>query len=312
MTVSDVTTPVTVVICTRNRGDKIVGTIASLLDNTYPEFSVLIIDQSDNDGTASALAPFLADERVRYLRSNQVGVSRSRTLALRESRTELVLSTDDDCVVDPEWVATNVQVLLEHPQAGIVFGDVVAADDPGAGYAPSSETDEDFVIRSMRSWRTTDGANVGIGASMAMRRSMLLDAGGFDNQLGPGSRLRNAEDTDMTIRTVLAGHEVVRTRRIRVDHFGHRSPDEFRQLNRASMLGIGAVCGKLIRRRPLATMWVIVGIVWKMVIRVVIHDLIRLRKPPVLNKVVYFTKGFWVGLRMPLERSPNILFRSEP
>jgi hypothetical protein len=237
-----------------------------------------------------------------------MGVARSRSLALREARNEFVLNTDDDCVVDPSWIAANVRALRLNPRAGIVFGDVIAPPDPLNGYAPESIADGGFTVRSIWSWRATDGVNVGIGASMAMRRSVLLGLGGFDHRLGPGTALRNAEDTDMTLRTLLAGHEVVRITDARVDHYGHRSHEEFRQLTRGAMFGLGAMCGKLIRRDPAATIWFGSGLVWRLVLKPAVAALIRLRKPAVLGRAVYLAKGFWVGVRIPLQRSDHLLF----
>lgn len=301
----------TVVICTRGRGDKIVATVESVLSSSAAEFELLIIDQSVDDSTLDALRPFMADTRVRYVRSTETGVARSRSLALTEARSEYLLNTDDDCVVAHDWIEANIAALDAHPNAGIVFGDVISPPVADAGYAPESVAARDFVVTSIWSWKTTDGANVGIGASMAMRRSVLAAIGGFDHRLGPGSALRNAEDTDVTVRVLLAGHDVVRTTRARVDHYGHRPHTEFRELTRGAMLGLGAVCGKVIRRHPLAGAWLIAGLYWRMVVKVAVRDLARLRKPPVLGRAVFLAKGLARGLRIPLQRSRNLLFASD-
>jgi GT2 family glycosyltransferase len=301
----------TVVICTRNRGAKIVDTVASVLASDQQDFELLIIDQSESDQTLLALGSFVDDQRVRYVRTTDIGVARSRSLALREARNEFVLNTDDDCVVDPAWIDANIRALRDNPRAGIVFGDVISPPDSTNGYAPESVADGSFTVRSIWSWKTTDGVNVGIGASMAMRRSVLLGLGGFDHRLGPGTMLRNAEDTDMTLRTLLAGHDVVRITDARVDHYGHRSHEEFRQLTRGAMFGLGAMCGKLLRRYPAATVWFGSGLVWRLVLQPAVAALIRLHKPLVLGRAVYLAKGFWVGVRIPLERSEHVLFAAD-
>ena len=300
----------TLVVCTRNRGDKIVATIQSLMAGTVQCYELLIIDQSDGDETLNALAPFLDDERVRYLRSSEIGVARSRSLALREARHEFVLNTDDDCIVAPDWVESCLQALIDHPKSAIVFGDVIGVPDAEAGYAPESIAKTDFVVRSLWSWRATDGINVGIGASMAMRRSALLDLGAFDHRLGPGTEFRNAEDTDISLRAVLGGYELVRTRRASVDHYGHRTHEEFRSLTQATMLAVGAVCGKLVRRHPLPIAWYLSTVVWQLIVKVALADLVRLRKPPVLRRATYLARGFAVGVRIPLENSEHALFRA--
>jgi glycosyltransferase involved in cell wall biosynthesis len=42
---------VTVVISTRNRGDRILKTIQTILLNDYPHFELRVVDQSDDDLT---------------------------------------------------------------------------------------------------------------------------------------------------------------------------------------------------------------------------------------------------------------------
>ncbi len=295
-------------MCTRDRGDSIVKTISTILQSDYPEFDVLIIDQSEGDATLDALQPFLSDARVRYLRSTEVGVSRSRTLGLVEATNELVLMTDDDCAVPPEWVRANVAAMLSADAPAIVFGDVVVpADDDSPGYTPQSVAEHDFVVTSLAHWKVTnDGVNVGIGASMAIRRSVGLAIGGFDHHLGPGSALRNAEDTDLTLRTVLNGHAVMHTRSASVDHYGARSHDDFRSLTRGAMLGLGAMSGKLVRWKPLPMMRFIFGLYWRLVVRDGVKALVRFRKPPVLGRAVYLTKGIWIGLRKPVDSKHHV------
>jgi GT2 family glycosyltransferase len=308
MGANDPSEAATVVVCTRNRGDKIVATVVSVLEGKRNDVDFVIIDQSDNDETNDALAAFIADGRVRYIRSHETGVSRSRTLSLHEAHTEFVLNTDDDCIVDPDWVGANIRELVANPNAAIVFGDVIAPFDADGGYAPESVATSDFVVHSIWGWKPTDGVNVGIGASMAMRRSMLLALGGFDFELGPGSALRNAEDTDMTLRALLAGHDIVRTRQAKVDHYGHRTHEEFRSLTRGAMLGLGATAGKLMRRRPLAATWFLAGLVWRMVVKVTIVELAHRRRPPVLGRAKSIVVGFWRGLRKPLQPGTHLLF----
>ena len=300
---------VSVVICRRDRGSEIVGTIESVIANGFSDFELIIIDQSTSDSTKDVVEPFLSDGRIRYIRTHESGVSRSRNRSLAEAHCEFVLNTDDDCLVASDWIAANIRALKAAPRAAIVFGDVVApADEATNSYTPVSRAKSDFVVRSIWGWRSPDGANVGIGASMAMRKSMLTAIGGFDTCLGPGSPLKNAEDTDISLRAVLAGHELVHTRAVRVTHFGARQHDDYRQLIRATMLGVGAVNGKLFRRYPVAASWYFLGVAWRTIGRVTIVNMVQLRRPPVMGRTVYLIKGLALGLRKPLRSGSALIF----
>src|SRR5690606_12453731 len=95
---------VSVVICTRNRGDSLVGTVQSILDNPHPSFEIIVVDQSTNDDTLTALQPFQADPRVCYIRSNTVGTGKARNIGLFAARGDIVAYTDDYCFVPKNWI----------------------------------------------------------------------------------------------------------------------------------------------------------------------------------------------------------------
>ena len=46
------------VVCTRNRGDRIVSTVRSICSNDFPGLEILVVDQSETDETARAMEEF--------------------------------------------------------------------------------------------------------------------------------------------------------------------------------------------------------------------------------------------------------------
>lgn len=294
---------VTVAVCTRNRAEGAVQAVDSVLANRHPVEEILVIDQSTADDTQRAFQD--AGPRVRYHRTPTVGLSTSRNIALAMAKTEIVLFTDDDCVVDEDWVAANLRAFTREPSPALVFGDVIAAEDD-SGYSPESVAERDFTVDSVWRWRAPpDGVNIGIGASMGVRRSAVEKIGGFDERLGAGADFQSAEDTDISLRLVLGGRRVARVTAARVVHFGTRSHDDFRSLTRGAMFGIGATCGKLLRSDPLHATVFVAQTWWRMVLAPALHALSRLRRPPVLGRAVHFAQGLWSGLRAPVDTTTN-------
>ncbi len=72
---------VTVVVPTHGRGASVVDTITSLLANTDSGLKVVVVDQSANDATASAVAQFASNRRFSYVRSQTTGASAAGTSA---------------------------------------------------------------------------------------------------------------------------------------------------------------------------------------------------------------------------------------
>src|SRR5687768_11128779 len=83
MTATATETPlVSVVVCTRNRGESIVSTLETLLANDYANFEVVVVDQSTDDLTEQVMPRFLKDKRLRYFRSTTKGLGRARNIGM--------------------------------------------------------------------------------------------------------------------------------------------------------------------------------------------------------------------------------------
>ena len=121
-TPSDVLTPslaVSVLVCTSGRGDSVVETVQSILAAESPACELIIIDQSDDNRTEDALAPFRNDSRLRYLRSTTKGKGVALNLGMQEARGEIVAITDDDCKVEPDWLNAHLAVFEKYPKVAV-------------------------------------------------------------------------------------------------------------------------------------------------------------------------------------------------
>jgi GT2 family glycosyltransferase len=306
------TSLISIIVCTRNRNDSICMTLHSILANTYQNFELIIIDQSTNDVTEKAIAPFLADYRLHYVRSNTIGVSLSKNLGLATANSDIVLMTDDDCVVPEDWIQQMKHIFASHPKVAIAFCDVVAAQHDKTGFIPVSVSKKSGIVDSIKSWIPTDGVNIGIGASMALRRSVIQGIGGFDTLLGPGRPFRTAEETDITLRAVLRGYHIYRMNHMSVRHYGFRTLAEGRENIRNSMYGVAAVCAKLLKCGHWSILPFYLGIFMRMVICPLFENVIRLRKPPVWGRMIYLVKGFIHGYRVPVDINLHIFNSYNP
>lgn len=298
---------VSVVISTRNRGDRLRDTVTSLLANDWEAFELLVIDQSDDDRTADCIRAF-DDQRVRYLRSRAIGLSSSRNLALREAKHEIIVMTDDDCVAASNFVGTMVDELLTDPDATVIFADVLEPEKILEMCTPTNRAGGNYAVNHLGEWRSNDGVNIGIGAAMAFRKQQLCARGGFDEVLGAGAPFLSAEDTDLALRVLLSGGKIRRTTRTWVYHHGPRTIEETRELIRNAMFGVGAVCGKLVRARHWTVLAYLWQVFWVLVVVSGCAEVARGRRPAVVGRADQLVKGFVAGLRHPVIEQPPLLF----
>jgi len=234
-----------VVVCTRGRGEAAYPAVASLLAMRPQALEILVVDQGGDGALAARLAP----GPIRYLPQRETGVSRARNLALAETRGGIVAFTDDDCVVPPDFVARNLRAFADYPSAGIVFGNVLPAPhDPRLGIIPGVVKAEPFLAT-----RLVDQVGLGgMGACMALRRDVLPSLVGFDPDLGSGGRYHAAEEVDLTLRALALGIPVLETPEVWVTHHGFRCHADAVPLVWRYLFGTGAAYAKQARRHPLA------------------------------------------------------------
>lgn len=296
---------ISAVICTRNRGDRLAPTLESLLANTHPNFEVLVVDQSTNDLTEQATKPFLSDPRLRYLRSDTVGTGNSRQIGLVNARGNIVAYTDDDCMVEPTWLQEFGDIFHIDPKIAVAYCNVMPAPhDAAAGFIPGYHRHVDKLAKSVHEKRFVRG----IGAGMAVRREAALSYGGFDTFLGPGSMFRDCEDGDIAMRALIKGWWVYESASISVIHDGFRTWQEGKELSRRNMTGIGAAYSKPIKcgHWEAAVIVIYEGIfmtLWKP-----ISKILQLQKPQGVSNFYYFWRGFFKGLRRPVNRD-HVLFQ---
>jgi glycosyltransferase involved in cell wall biosynthesis len=242
---------ISAIICTRNRPDLIGQAVASVLGNTFSGFELIIVDQSDTDDTRQALSDVLADERLRYIHTNRVGLSSAYNTGIARATAPILAFTDDDCVVPPDWLEKVHGEFSRHADIGLLYGQVniPASLRESAGVVPA------LPIKSPRRISRRTGFFVyGMGANFAARRDLLMRLGGFDEVLGGGGPLRSSQDFDLQYRVYRAGATTYLSPLVQVDHYGHRSDQQWPATLLAYGIGDGAFYMKHARcGDPLAT-----------------------------------------------------------
>ena len=223
MSTSESDAPLAVAIVTRDRPQTFARYALPLIDGVQRAgLPVIVVDQSGDGATEQLLEPFRS---VRYLRS-RMGLSRGRNAALAATNTPYLVLTDDDVTYEEGWTDVVLRAFEHEPEAAAICGQVTNAD--GQWYSGRRGV--------RRGPSRTFG--LGTGCGTAFRVDALRRIGGFDEQLGSGTRFRSAEDTDVLYRLLRDGWSVVSTDELQVVH--HDSLSRSDELRRHHAYGIGA------------------------------------------------------------------------
>lgn len=300
----DNTTPlVSVVICTRDRPEQIQRAISSVLHNQFESFELLIIDQSHDQQTEVLVQHWANDQRVRYRRSETSGLSNARNQALYEARGDLVLMTDDDCEVPPDWINHLWQVATQQPEIGVVFCNVIAGSEiPQQSYVPVHIKPESFVVHNLHELGQRHEFALGIGAGMGLWREVGLAIGGFDPSLGTGGHFQSNEDTDIGIRMLVHGHYVAFTTQTAVVHHGYRSLEQARWMIRGDMYGFGAMITKMVRGGHWRFLPLVVRQFHQLITKPAWQAIRQRQKPPIWGRLIYLSRGMRDAWLLPFDQ----------
>ncbi|MEP0806207.1 MAG: glycosyltransferase family 2 protein [Chloroflexota bacterium] len=184
---------VSVIIPAYNQAEFLPETIQSVLNQTYPHFELIVVNDASTDNTDEVMAGF-SDPRIRYIVHEQnQRLSAARNTGINASKGGILFLLDADDLFHPEKLEAHVRFLEEHPEVGVSYNARFELNH-------SANT-----IREM--WRPP--LTVGLKdlllafpfapSDTVVRRDWAFKVGLFDPAVG------TAEDTDFPCRLALAG-----------------------------------------------------------------------------------------------------------
>jgi glycosyltransferase involved in cell wall biosynthesis len=206
------TTPrVSVIIPAFNAARYIARTLDSLLAQTYPDIEIIVIDDGSTDDTAACVAEY--GPRVRYAwQPNSGGCSKPRNHGIALATGELLVFIDSDDLMAPHRIASEVEALMQHPEANLVFSNYRDFEDSRIEAISHFDTCA-RLSRLLKSQRhandivvLTPGVSAELlltenfGHSSPMIRRPVLEAVGLYDEI-----LRASEDFDFQYRVAEAG-----------------------------------------------------------------------------------------------------------
>ncbi|MDJ0533055.1 MAG: glycosyltransferase [Xenococcaceae cyanobacterium MO_207.B15] len=111
---------VSVIVPVYNVENYISQTINSILNQTYPHFELLIIDDESPDSSVEICQQFI-DSRIKIISQKNRGLAGARNTGIRHAKGDYLAFLDSDDLWLPEKLAQHVQHLESSPQVGVSF-----------------------------------------------------------------------------------------------------------------------------------------------------------------------------------------------
>jgi len=167
----------TAVIPAHNEEAHLAACLAALArQQTTHELKVIVVDNASTDRTAAVANSFAGKLDLNVLSEPTPSRGRARAAGFATATTDIILSTDADTVVPPDWAAKLVAALTAVPGAVAVTGTCRITD-----CAPRTNRAFNwFQPNMMRLYRLIFGHYWLTGSNFAIYRNAYLKAGGFN------------------------------------------------------------------------------------------------------------------------------------
>lgn len=179
---------ISIVVAARNEAENIPSCLPALLAQDYPtdRYEVILVDDHSEDDTRALAESYTAGAphlRVLSLAdlgdAGATGKQHALDLGIRQSRGEIIASTDADCVPPPTWLRALTSCFK--PDTGVVVGFSVldARKDRGGLFVKLQSLELLGIFAAFAgglAWRLAMGCT---GNNLAYRRAAYEELGGF-------------------------------------------------------------------------------------------------------------------------------------
>ena len=179
---------ISVVICTYNRSESLKRTLTSVGEMTGMEpgvWELLIVDNNSNDDTRVVVEKFIGTLKVdcRYVFEAKPGLSNARNRGIREARGESIAFTDDDVLVDPDWLR-NVLGEFENADVACIGGKILPIWEKPCPKCLQGHLLNFLSLQDLGEEKIKLAKPLIWGANLAIRSAMFRKYGVFDARLG--------------------------------------------------------------------------------------------------------------------------------
>lgn len=174
-----------------NKEREILTTVPSVLNQTFTDFELLVINDGSTDLSVQVVEKF-DDPRISIISQENAGVSAARNTGVRLAQSELFVFIDADDLWHPDFLATIIALRNDYPQAKwFATGYEILHPEKGQSFSKLRGAAEDFrrgILPNYFDVAVCSDPPVWSSATAVMRDAMQA-IGGFPVGIGSGEDL---------------------------------------------------------------------------------------------------------------------------
>jgi glycosyltransferase involved in cell wall biosynthesis len=172
-----------VIIPTYNRASKIAVAIDAVLQQSFRDFELIVIDDGSVDDTRNVVAGYLATAGVKYVYQPNKGVSAARNEGARHASGKYLVFLDSDDKTQPNWLY-NFYAYLSKSDDDVACCMMKVIDPSG----------KEKIVSPRRSNQASLGWGIFIPGAFVIKRELFFEIGAYDESL------RYGENTELSFR----------------------------------------------------------------------------------------------------------------
>lgn len=189
---------ISIVIPLYNKEKSIKNTILKVLEQTYHDFELIIVNDGSTDKSYNVVST-IVDKRIRIINKNNGGVSSARNLGIKEAKYDIIAFLDADDIWDTDYLENLVNMVEKYPHA-VMYAQAynyiqnektfVVQNEFLKGNEPVVvDNYNKYILKTPFVWTS----------AVAVNKKYIEQSGLFDEMLSLG------EDTDMWFRLAMCG-----------------------------------------------------------------------------------------------------------
>jgi len=157
-----------------NSSDSIERAISSILDQTFSDFELIILDDGSTDNTVEVIHSF-SDKRIKLFQLEHAGLPTALNYGISQANGEIIVRHDSDDWSSSDRFARQVKCLEDDSELDLVASWHNVVDSDGTHFGLKQTATDDAALKKMLVRRSPF-----CHGAVAVRKSALERVGGYD------------------------------------------------------------------------------------------------------------------------------------